>query len=241
MRGYLEVLAMKWPSTDADTRARYLGVVSEETQRLERIVHDLLDLSRLEGGAAAFDLQDVSTESLFGRVAARHERETTIKRITLVTSIAPGAEIVYGDRLRLEQALQNLAANALRHTPAGGRIELKADVGHGEIILSVRDTGPGIPPEHLPFVFDRFYKIDPSRSDAETGSGLGLSIVKAIVERHGGSATVSSQQGAGSLFTIHLPMDIIHATPEPFGSEKARGTAFGGTPEGHGHNAAPAR
>jgi signal transduction histidine kinase len=205
MRGYLETLSMPELMLDPETRARYVGIVSEETDRLQRIVGDLLDLAKLEGGGDSLDLQDVPLEDLFGRVAARHERESTVKRVTLATSIAPGAELVYGDPLRLEQALQNLAANALRHTPPGGRVELKAEIDGGQIVLSVRDTGPGIPPDHLPFVFERFYKIDPSRTPEAPGSGLGLSIVKAIVERHGGTIAVTSAEGGGSVFTIRLP------------------------------------
>ena len=98
----------------------------------------------------------------------------------------PGAESVDGDPDRLEQALQNLAANALRHTPDGGEISLGESIGDDGSMLSVRDTGPGIPPEHLPLIFDRFYKVDAVAQGAG-GSGLGLSIVKAIVERHGGT------------------------------------------------------
>ena len=205
MRGYLETLSMPELTLDPETRARYVGIVSEETRRLEHMIGDLLDLAKLEGGGDSLDLQDVPIEDLVGRLVARHEREATMKRVTLTTSIEPGAEIVYGDPLRLEQALQNLAANALRHTPPGGRVELKAEIDHGEIVLSVRDTGPGIPAEHLPFVFERFYKVDPSRAQDAPGSGLGLSIVKAIVERHGGTIAVDSARGGGSVFTLRLP------------------------------------
>ncbi len=204
MRGYLETLSMPELALDPDTRARYVGIVSEESRRLERLVGDLLDLATLEGGGDSLDLQDVPVEALFGRVVARHEREAAVKRIALDTSIAPGAEIVSGDPLRLEQALQNLAANALRHTPAGGRLDLRAEIDGRDILLSVRDTGPGIPPEHLPKVFERFYKVDPSRAHDSPGSGLGLSIVKAIVERHGGRVEVSSPAGGGTTFTIRL-------------------------------------
>jgi len=208
MRGYLETLSMPELALDADTRSRYVGIVSEETRRLEHIVDDLLDLARLESVGDSIDLQDVPIESLFGRVAARHEREATTKGVTLSSAIAPGAEIVCGDALRLEQALQNLAANALRHSPAGGSVELRAELDRGEVVLSVRDTGPGIPPEHLPFVFERFYKVDPARPQRATGSGLGLSIVKAIVERHGGTISVSSAPKSGSIFTIRLPSGV---------------------------------
>ena len=121
--------------------------------------------------------------------------------------MAPGAEIVSGDPLRLEQALQNLAANALRHTPAGGRIGLGAELHDKDIVIVVRDTGAGIAPEHLPHVFDRFYKVDPARAGEIAGSGLGLSIVKAIIERHGGTISARSTLGKGTEFTIRLPLD----------------------------------
>lgn len=205
MRGYLETLSMPALAIDQDTRSRYVGIVGEETRRLERIVRDLLDLARLEGGGGTLDREDVPIEGLFGRVAARHEREAADKAIRLTTAIAPGAELLSGDPLRLEQALQNLAANALRHTPPGGRVELRAEVDRGDVILSVADTGPGIPIEHLPFVFDRFYKVDPARAEGATGSGLGLSIVKAIVERHGGSVSVANAPEGGAIFAIRLP------------------------------------
>jgi signal transduction histidine kinase len=205
MRGYLETLSMRALSLDPETRDRYLSIVSDETRRLEHIVHDLLDLARMEGRGDSLDLQDVPIEDLFGRVAARHERDASLKGVALTTNIAPGAEIVSGDPLRLEQALQNLTANALRHTPSGGEIELRAESGAGELVITVRDTGPGIPAEHLAHIFDRFYKIDPARPGKTSGSGLGLSIVKAIVERHGGTTTVSSQPGQGTRFIIRLP------------------------------------
>jgi two-component system sensor histidine kinase BaeS len=205
MRGYLETLSMPELTLDATARARYVGIVSEETRRLEHIIGDLLDLAKLEGGGDSLELQDVPIENLFGRVVARHERDAAARRITLASSIAPGAEIVIGDALRLEQALQNLAANAVRHTPAGGRVELGAELADRHVVLTVRDSGPGIPAEHLPLVFDRFYKADASRTHDTAGSGLGLSIVKAIVERHGGTITVSSSPEKGSLFMIRLP------------------------------------
>jgi two-component system, OmpR family, sensor kinase len=205
MRGYLETLSMPELTLDTAARARYVGIVGEETRRLEHIIGDLLDLAKLEGGGDSLELQDVPIENIFGRVVARHERNAAARRITIASSIAPGAEIVVGDALRLEQALQNLAANAVRHTPAGGRVELGAELDDRHVVLTVRDSGPGIPAEHLPLVFDRFYKVDPSRAHAAAGSGLGLSIVKAIVERHGGTITVSSAPDKGSLFTIHLP------------------------------------
>jgi two-component system sensor histidine kinase BaeS len=105
---------------------------------------------------------------------------------------------------RIEQAIENLVGNALRHTPAGGTISLTATHADGEATLSVSDSGSGIAPEHLPHVFDRFYKVDASRAAESTGSGLGLSIAKAIIERHNGTIRVASEPGR-TTFTVTLP------------------------------------
>jgi signal transduction histidine kinase len=211
MRGYLETLSLHAQSLDSETRERYLAIIRDETQRVEHIVGDLLDLSRLEGGGESFDAQDVPIEDLFGRVLARHGRAAEEKGVEMKTAIAPGAEIVTGDPLRLEQALQNLAANALRHTPRGGTVMLTAAFEDGALVIAVSDTGSGIAAEHLPRVFDRFYKVDPSRTGQTSGSGLGLSIVKAIVERHGGTVTATSRPGSGSsggtAFTLKFPAE----------------------------------
>jgi two-component system, OmpR family, sensor kinase len=209
MRGYIETLSMSELEIDAPTRERYLEIVSEETRRLERIVGDLLDLARLEGGGTTMRQERVQIAALFDRVAARHERELRERGIRLEFRVNAGAEDVTGDPDRLEQALQNLAANALRHTPDGGRITLTstalaadAQGAKAAVRLSVHDTGPGIPDHHLPLIFERFYKADAARK-AAGGSGLGLSIVKAIVERHGGSITARNERG--SVFEIVLP------------------------------------
>jgi signal transduction histidine kinase len=144
-------------------------------------------------------------------VAERHEVALGEKRIALERRIAPDAERVDGDARRLEQVLQNLTANAVRHTPENGTISLTSRRANGRVVLSVADTGSGIPPEHLPFVFDRFYKADASRAqDQSPGSGLGLSIVKAIVERHGGTVTASSTAEGGSLFEVTLKQGIAN-------------------------------
>lgn len=203
MRGYIETLSMPALSADAATRERYLRVVDEETRRLEHIIGDLLDLARLEGGGPGMRMDSVSVESLFGRVAARHERETAERKISMSRRIDPGAEIVPGDPDRLEQALQNLAGNALRYTPDGGEISLIAVPRDKSVVITVRDSGPGISDAQLPLIFDRFYKADASRRRAAAGSGLGLSIVKAIIERHGG--TISARNERGAVFEITLP------------------------------------
>ena len=202
MRGYLETLAMPELALDEETRARYLTIVGDETARLERLIGDLLDLAKLESGGGAFVVEDVPIADLFDRVAARHERDAAEAGVSIVSRVEPGAESVRGDRGRLEQALQNLAANALRFAPRGSSIELRARSTPGGLTVTVGDQGPGIPEEHLPHIFDRFYKGDAARTQTG-GSGLGLSIVKAIVERHGGTIAVESRPGR-TVFEISL-------------------------------------
>jgi len=210
MRGYLETLSMSELEIDPPTRERYLQIVSEETHRLERIVGDLLDLARLEGGGGAMRQERVDVAALFDRVAARHERELRQRNVRLNVNVHAGAEYVTGDPDRLEQALQNLAANALRHTPDAGQITLTSDAGADAVHVTVRDTGPGIPSAHLPLIFERFYKADAARK-AAGGSGLGLSIVKAIVERHGG--TIRARNDGGAVFEIVLPSTPFRTSP----------------------------
>jgi signal transduction histidine kinase len=196
---------------DPPTRERYLRIVTDETHRLEAIIGDLLDLARLEGGGTSMRRERVDVKAIFARVAARHERELQERAIRLIQRVEPGAEVVVGDSDRLEQALQNLAANALRHTPENGAITLSSSTVADGFVLSVRDTGGGIPEEHLPLIFERFYKVDAARK-AAGGSGLGLSIVKAIVERHGGR--ISARNDNGAVFDIFLPPEPnpVHAS-----------------------------
>lgn len=203
IRGYAETLGLPQftPATPEGQRA--VKVIHEEGARIERLVKDLLDLARFEAGGISLALENVAVDELFERVVDRHAQAAQEKGVTL--SIDPHDEDIrlVGDPHRLEQAVQNLAANALRHTPPGGRVRLGASRHERGVTLTVTDTGIGIPAEHLPHVFDRFYKADQSRS--QSGSGLGLSIVKAIVERHGGRVSARSVPGQETVFEILIP------------------------------------
>jgi signal transduction histidine kinase len=198
---------------DDRTRHRYLGIVADETERLEHIIGDLLDLARVEGGGGAWKREPVSVAALFERVLHRHDPLLQSRRVSLETRVGPGVTDVLGDANRLEQALQNLAANAVRHTPEGGSVKLSADrvasdsPDRAGVRFVVEDSGPGIPAEHLPRIFDRFYKVDVSRTGTPvpSGSGLGLSIVQAIVTRHGGSISAANAESGGARFEIVLP------------------------------------
>ena len=204
MRGYIETLRMPDVVLDPDRRHRYFETIDRETQRLERIVKDLLDLARYEHGSVVLQPRLFDIEKLFENVVGRHEREAQTRGVTIRISVDTHADQVVADPDRIEQAVENLVGNALRHTPAEGTIILSASQTEGAATFSVSDTGPGIAPEHLPHVFERFYKVDFARAAESTGSGLGLSITKAIVERHGGTIRVDSQPGQ-TTFTVVLP------------------------------------
>ncbi len=194
MHGYLETLKMPEMALDEGVRTRYLTIVSDELGRIEHLIGDLLDLARLEGGGSPFTFEDVSVGQLFERVRARHERAAEAAGVALVGVVGPGSDAVRGDRDRLEQALQNLAVNALRYAPAGSTLTFSSSAEDDGIAIRVADEGAGIAAEHVPYIFDRFYKADASRHES-TGSGLGLSIVKTIVERHGAHIAVTSRPG----------------------------------------------
>ena len=207
IRGYAETLALPpfLPASKEGLRA--VKVIQEEGERIERLVGDLLDLARFEAGGVVLEQENVDVDEIFERVSERHAKAAQEKGVDIV--IEPHEEDIrlVGDSMRLEQAMQNLAANALRHTPPGGSVRLGATRIEGQVKLTVTDTGGGIPAEHLPHVFDRFYKADQSRSHS-AGSGLGLSIVKAIIERHRGTVAVRSRQGVETVFEVALPLRL---------------------------------
>jgi two-component system sensor histidine kinase BaeS len=208
IRGYVETLQMTGLKLDDAARERYLRIVNDESERLEQIIGDLLDLARLDGGGGSFRDDDVSLSQLFERIRHRHEHALTERAISLVTAGDREVGQLRGDQNRLEQALQNLVANAIRHTPSNGTVTVTARPDGEACVLTVEDSGSGIPDEHLGRVFDRFYKVDESRTGTvvPSGSGLGLSIVQAIVHRHHGTIVASNVAGGGARFEIRLPL-----------------------------------
>jgi signal transduction histidine kinase len=207
IRGYVETLSMTELTLDEATRLRYLDIAHQETHKLEAIIGDLLDLARLEGGAETLKPVSVNVSDLFARIADRHGPAMAERGILLSSELADHSLAVWGDAARLEQALQNVAANAIRHTPHGGRIVLRGERVGDRVRITVTDSGPGIPREHLPHIFDRFYKADASRAGTmiPSGSGLGLSIVQAIVARHSGEVSASNLEEGGAQVELLLP------------------------------------
>jgi len=215
--GYVETLRMSDIALDDSTRSRYLRIVNDEADRLEHIIGDLLDLARLDGGGGSLRREPVSVSHLLERVRHRHAPTVVEKKITLTTHLEPLVGLIVGDQNRLEQALQNLVANAVRHTPEGGAVTVTALTDGQTVTLRVDDTGPGIPEDQRQRVFDRFYKVDESRAGTHvpSGSGLGLSIVQAIVTRHGGTVSAANGPGGGARFEIVLPVAREDALQTP--------------------------
>jgi signal transduction histidine kinase len=203
--GHLETLSMPEVRLNDEQRRHQVTIATREAKRLERLIGDLLDAARLEAGGGDLDIQHVATRELFDQVMAHHEFDCRSRNIRLVASIEPDAHALHADPFRLEQALENVITNAIRHTPDGGVVELKAGAAEGSVVLTVSDSGAGIAPEHLPLIFDRFYKTSSAKGIAARGSGLGLSIVRAIVTRHGGRVSAASVLGAGTTIRIELP------------------------------------
>ena len=211
MRGYLETLRMPDLALDQQTRDRYFQTIENETLRLDRLVKDLVDLARVENAAGALDIRWFAISTVFAHAIERHDYDARTRNIAIRPCVAADTDQILGDPDRLAQVVENLVANALRHTPDGGTIELGARTADHAVVLTVTDSGVGIAPEHVPHVFDRFYKVDAARTHGESGSGLGLSIVKAIIDAHHGTIAVSSEPGR-TVFTIELPRDQSTST-----------------------------
>jgi signal transduction histidine kinase len=200
--GYLEALL---DESLRPTPARF-GAMHDETQVLLRLVEDLHTLSLADAGELTLRYQEVEPAQLLTRVAQTYRDAATHQDVRLVVEPAPGLPTLYADGEQLLRVLGNLVSNALRHTLPGGRITLGAVRDGDGVAFTVADTGEGIAAEHLPNIFERFYRADSSRNVETGGSGLGLAIVRSIVEAHGGSVRVTSEPGAGTTFTCRLPV-----------------------------------
>lgn len=178
----------------------------DEVLRLARIVEDLLHLGQMESGGFPLSLQLTGIEDVIMRVASVFAAETDARGIHLETNIEEALPKIQADPDRIAQVLVNLLANAVHHTPDGGRIFVSASCLDNSILVSVTDSGPGIAKEDLPHVFDRFYRTDRARDRATGGTGLGLAIAKGIITTHKGSIWAESEPGFGTTFTFSLPI-----------------------------------
>ena len=201
IRGYLEafrdgVIAPEPEAVDS---------VHEEAMLLSHLVDDLQELSLAEAGQLRLDRRPVALGEVLARVMGASRSQAMAGGIALHLDLPEDLPRVKADPQRIEQIMGNLLSNAMAHTPSGGEVVATAQSREGEVEISLRDTGEGIPAEHLPHVFERFYRADPSRSRTTGGTGLGLAIVKQLVEAHGGQISVESEVGQGTRFVFTLP------------------------------------
>jgi two-component system, OmpR family, phosphate regulon sensor histidine kinase PhoR len=188
---------------DPPAAARFAGQIWHESARLSRLVSDLLDLSRLESERPVFE--PVRLDLLAGEVVARVGDSAREAGVTL--EVAAGPVTVAGSTKDLALLVGNLLENAVQYTPRGGRVRLEVGSSNGRAVLSVEDTGIGIPSRDLPRIFERFYRVDRARSRATGGTGLGLSITRHVTEQHGGRIEAESELGRGSTFRVWLPLN----------------------------------
>ncbi len=188
-----------------DDQRRFLGIVDRNSARLLDLVSDLLFLAQIEAGKLAIevgslDLKKVIEECIETSSAVADSRgvqlEATIERLPKIE----------GDRVRLHQVLDNLLSNALKFTPSGGRVDVRLKRAGDSAVLEVADTGLGIPAEEQARLFERFFRSSSATENAISGTGLGLTITKAIVERHGGRIEIESAENAGTTVRVHLPL-----------------------------------
>jgi len=205
LQGYVEAL-MDGMAEDKKDLENFLMIIDDETRRLKRLVDELMDLNQLETGHLKLNKRPLDILDLVNNVEIKFRQAAQQQGVALkVESPNTNLPQVRGDGDRIQQVLINLVSNALQHTPPGGEIIIRVHPEENELLVEVTDTGEGIDPEELPFVWERFYKIDKSRTRGKGGTGLGLAIVKRLVEAHGGNVGVRSTPGKGSTFFFTLP------------------------------------
>jgi two-component system phosphate regulon sensor histidine kinase PhoR len=204
IRGYVEALS---DDVSAEESRRFLDVITRHTLRMERLVKDLLRLARLDAGQEMLEVNPCDTRGLVHSVVADLTPSLDQRHQRVAVTIAPGAETVRADPSKLHDVLRNLLANASTYSPEQSEISVDARRVDGHIALSVSDRGPGIPEEDLSRVFERFYRVDKSRTRDPGGTGLGLAIVKHLVGLHGGEVRAENRDDGGARFTVTLPID----------------------------------
>lgn len=210
IKGYMEGLIDGVLPPDAETFQH----IYQEADRLQRLAGDLQELSRVEAGAYPLHLQPLSVTDMVAAATARLSLQYEEKGVQLQTELPTDLPIVMADENRMAQVLTNLLGNALQYTPSGGQVQITARLQGKEMQISIKDSGIGIPPQHLPNIFTRFYRVEKSRSRAGGGSGIGLTIAKHLVEAHGGRIWAESPgTNQGSTFTFTLPLAASSASP----------------------------
>jgi signal transduction histidine kinase len=197
------------PEDERATEFKQVSIVKRAAERMNRLIQDLLEVKRIEGGKLAIEKRDTDATSVLSEAVEILRPMAAASSLTLESDVASDTPRIAVDPPRIQQVLSNLVGNAIKFTPAGGHIVLRARPGKNEVSFVVADTGPGIAPDALPHIFGRLWQGN--RSDRR-GIGLGLTIAKGIVEAHGGRIWVESQLGAGSSFYFTVPVATKEST-----------------------------
>jgi len=205
INGFAETLADD--DVPPDMRKQFANTIHAHTERMQRIVDDLLDLSRLESGRWSASVSDLDTAAIAEEIAATYRDAATAKGLKLDLRLDPEAATFRADRTAVRQVLSNLADNAVRHTEQGSVTNFSRAAADG-VWIGVTDTGPGISPDHLPRIFERFYRVDAARGRHTGGTGLGLAIVKHLVDAHGGRLDATSEPGKGTTISAYFPQRL---------------------------------
>ncbi|HZG84233.1 sensor histidine kinase [Paenibacillus sp.] len=201
IRGHLETML----KGAEELKPENLVPLLDETRRMSRLIQDMRDLNLAEAGRLQLDRAWVGIAPTLQEIVSIMEMEAEEKAATIRVEGEWDGE-VYCDRTRIKQVLVNLIGNAIRYAPEGGAVTVRYAEEDGTLRIDVADNGPGIPPEHVPYIFKRFYRVEASRSRASGGTGLGLAIAKEFIEAHGGTIQVASRVGEGTEFTVRLPV-----------------------------------
>jgi signal transduction histidine kinase len=207
IKGYVENMLIGLTGTLTDKQSHYLQRVKRNVERLTRLINDLLDLSRIEAGRIELHPAWLSVPELVGDVVESLHSMAREKPVTVVTQSAPALPLIRADRDKLHQILTNLIQNAIKFTPPNGEVRVEMQRTDGHVLISVADTGCGIPPDEIDKVFEKFYRGESAPVEAR-GAGLGLAITKSLVELHGGRIWVESTPGHGSRFSLTLPTEL---------------------------------
>jgi two-component system phosphate regulon sensor histidine kinase PhoR len=189
---------------DKENNQRFLGVIRKNAQRMHRLIDDILELSLIESGSVSLNPEKINLAARVDEVFTNLSSKANDLKVQLINEI-PSATFVFADTIRLEQMLTNLIDNAIKFNSRAGNVTVSHRLFNSKNIISVTDTGEGISGEHLPRIFERFYRTDRARSREIGGTGLGLAIVKHLARLHGGEVSVTSTLGKGTTFSIELP------------------------------------
>ncbi len=205
IKSYTETL-LDGAAEDRETTERFLNVINAEADRMTRLVKDLLQLSRIDNEQMSWNMNEVSLKSIVKDIVERMQLEASHKNQKLESFVIGDIPTIKGDKDRLEQVVINLISNALKYTPEYGEITVYVGRLYNDIYVKVSDSGIGIPAEDLPRVFERFYRVDKARSRDMGGTGLGLAIAKEIIQAHGGTIIITSEEKKGTEVTVRLPV-----------------------------------